>query len=163
LWPSCWRNACDCAASDCASASASARISANSFLAPGQRGALSDALFALGLGEAALLLDGQHAPLQVGMEPVDALEGRLRAAPSLFKAGQFRSHLRSFLLQPSRFCAKGQLRLQLIERSLGLRVLCFKPRQSLRAFARWSALGFARVLVARGLQAVHSCRRRSTR
>ena len=40
-----------------------------------------------------------HAALQVGMEPVDALEGSFRAAPALFQAGQLRGYLRGFLLQ----------------------------------------------------------------
>ncbi len=53
----------------------------------GQLAALADALFALRCGGGPLLLDGLHPALQVGVEPLDALEGRLGTAPPLFKAG----------------------------------------------------------------------------
>ena len=68
-------------------------------LALRQLRALANALLALCFCRGALLLDGQHAPLEVGVQPVDALECRLRAAPPLFQPGQLRGHLRRFLLQ----------------------------------------------------------------
>ena len=58
----------------------------------------------------------RHAALQVGMQPVDALEGGFCAAPALFQTGQLRGHLRRFLLQALAFLRRAsQLRLQLIK------------------------------------------------
>jgi hypothetical protein len=72
----------------------------------------------------------KHAALQVGMKPVDALERSFRAAPALFKAGQFGGYLRRFLLQAFAFLPRrAQLRLQRIEGSLGLLVLRFQARR----------------------------------
>ena len=56
------------------------------FLPVRQFSAFADALFTLRRGCGPLLLNGQHTALQVGMEPVNALEGRFRAAPPLLEA-----------------------------------------------------------------------------
>ena len=101
-----------------------------------------------------LLVDGLHTALQVGMEPVNALEGSLRAAPPLFQAGQLRGHLRRLLLQALALLPQqGQLRLQLIESRLGRRGARPPGAASPRASGRcWLFLALARVLVARGLR-----------
>ena len=95
----CWRSACAWAASVCASASASARIAASSFCRLASSALSRMRCSRSASAPRALLLDGEHTALQVGMEPVDALEGSLGAAPALFQAGQLGGHLRRFLLQ----------------------------------------------------------------
>ena len=64
-----------------------------------------------------------NAALQVGMETINALEGSFGSAAPLFKAGQFRSDLRGFLLEAfSLLTHQGKLGLQLVEAGLGLRM-----------------------------------------
>ena len=88
-------------------------------LALSQFGALADALIALRLSRGPLLLNGLQTPLQIGMKPVNALEGCLGSAPPFFQAGQFSGYLRRFLLQAFTLCAQsGKRGLQLIESSL---------------------------------------------
>ena len=73
-----------------------------------QFGALANALFPLGLCRGALLLDRQHTAFKVGMQPIDALEGRFGAASPLLQAGQFCGHVRRFLLQAFALLAQGR-------------------------------------------------------
>ena len=109
---SCRRSACACSAIVCAAASASARAAVKFFLSFDELSIFVDALLALCRGRGALLLNRLHAPFQIGKQPVDALERRLRAAPPLFQARQLRGHLRSFLLQALALLAQNlQLRL----------------------------------------------------
>ena len=101
----------------------------------------------------ALLLDRLHAPVEIGKEPVDALEGRFRAAPPLLQSGQFRGHLRRFLLQRLALLAQDlQLCLLRVQSALCLRVLGLKARGLFALLRNRMALGLARILVARGLR-----------
>ncbi len=115
--------------------------------------AFADALLALRLCSGALLLNSQHSPLQIGVQPVDALEGCFRAAPTLFQPGQLCSYLCSFLLQSFALLAQNcQLRLLLFMRCLSR---CVLGLEALRLFAfllDYGVLGFARILVAGGLR-----------
>ncbi len=79
---------------------ASARMSASSFWRAAKGCVLLHALLALGFRARARLFDGHDAALQVGVEPIDALEGSFGSAAALFKAGQFSGYLSGLLLQP---------------------------------------------------------------
>ena len=118
-----------------------------------QLGVFPDTLLALGRGRGALLFDRLYSPAQVAEDPVDTLEGRIRAAPPFFQAGQLRRHLRGFLLQrlallPQRF----QLRLPRAQGAVRLLVVVLEPRRLFALFRNCLPLHFARVLVARCLR-----------
>ncbi len=113
---------------------------------------LGDALLALRRRRSPLLLDGQHAPLQVRMEPVNALEGSFSAPAPLFKAGELRRDLRRLLLRElSLLTQQGKLGLRLIETGLRLRVFRFQARCFFPLLGNRLALGLAGILVARRL------------
>ena len=100
-----------------------------------------------------MLLDRLHAPRQIAKQPVDALEGRLCAAPPLFQAGQLRRHLRRFLLQRLALLPQDfQLRLPRVQAAVRLAVLRLKARRLFALLRNGLALGLARVLVARRLR-----------
>ena len=122
------------------------------FLLLGQPGALRNPLLLLRHCRGRLLFDGQDTPLQVGMQPVNALEGSFSPTPALFKACQFRRNLCGLLLaQLALLPQLSQLALQCIQPRLSLRVLGLKPRHLLPLLADSLALGLACVLVARSL------------
>ena len=129
------------------------RCSSEFLLALGERGVLANALLALGFSGGALLLNREDAALQIGMETIDALECGLRPAAALFKAGELGGELGCFLLKvfafPAHFNQRRLLRLKgrLCLVVLGLHVLGFGA-----LLLDQAALGFAGVLVARGLK-----------
>ena len=129
----------------------------------GQFGALGDALLALRRRRSPLLLDGQHAPLQVGMEPVDALEGSFSAAAPLFKAGELGRDLRRFLLQASRFW-RSRVSCACSSSRPASACACSASRRD--ASSRFWSIDWRLASQASLLRAaciVHSCRRRSMR
>src|ERR1017187_1503188 len=87
------------------------------------------------------------------METINALEGSFGSAAPLFKAGQFRSDLRGFLLEAFALLThQGKLGLQFVEAGLGLRMFGLKACGLFALLVDGLTLGFAGVLVARCLQ-----------
>ena len=158
------RSACACSAICCASASASAARRGQLLSARSTSSAFSLMRCSRSASAAARCCSiACTRRSRSRIQPVDALERRLRAAPPLFQAGQLRRHLRRFLLQRLALLPQSlQLRLLRVQAALGLRMLCFKPRCLFALLCDRLPLGLARVLVARRLR-IHSCRRRSMR